>query len=156
MKASLTALVAVMLLMLGSAPAAYAHCEIPCGIYDDQLRISLLKENITTIEKSMAEITRLAAAGEKNYNQLIRWVNNKEQHAGRFMEIVAQYFMTQRLKPADPSDGEVYLKYQAQLSLLHRMLFYAMKCKQTTASEHTTTLRKLVDEFADLYFESGS
>lgn len=29
---------------------AYAHCEIPCGIYGDSLRISLMYEHIKTIE----------------------------------------------------------------------------------------------------------
>ena len=28
-----------------------AHCEIPCGIYDDQLRLQLMREHVMTIEK---------------------------------------------------------------------------------------------------------
>ncbi|MDY6953871.1 MAG: superoxide dismutase [Ni], partial [Thermodesulfobacteriota bacterium] len=35
---------------------ASAHCEIPCGIYDDQMRIDMIAEHITTIEKSMKQI----------------------------------------------------------------------------------------------------
>lgn len=31
---------------------ASAHCEIPCGIYDDQMRVNMIGEHITTIEKS--------------------------------------------------------------------------------------------------------
>ena len=30
-----------------------AHCEIPCGIYGDSVRIALIYEHITTVEKSM-------------------------------------------------------------------------------------------------------
>ena len=27
----------------------FAHCEVPCGIYNDELRIAMLYEDITTI-----------------------------------------------------------------------------------------------------------
>ena len=53
---------------------SYAHCEIPCGIYGDSVRIQLLYEHISTIEKSIQQINSLSAEGEKNYNQLVRWV----------------------------------------------------------------------------------
>ncbi|MCK5701941.1 MAG: hypothetical protein KAI29_12345 [Cyclobacteriaceae bacterium] len=32
-----------------TAQKTYAHCEIPCGIYNDELRITLLYEHFTTI-----------------------------------------------------------------------------------------------------------
>ena len=32
-------------------PAALAHCQIPCGIYGDKLRIDLMMEDAATIEK---------------------------------------------------------------------------------------------------------
>ncbi|UCG61534.1 MAG: superoxide dismutase [Candidatus Zixiibacteriota bacterium] len=132
---------------------ALSHCEIPCGIYDDRTRITLLNEHIATIEKSMDQIVSLSAEGDKNYNQLVRWVTNKEDHADKFMEIVTQYFMTQRIKPADPSDNESFDRYQESLRLLHEMLVHAMKCKQTTDKAHTAKLSELVDKFANLYFE---
>jgi len=39
----------VIFLALFMNNAIYAHCEIPCGIYDDSLRIELIKEHIGTI-----------------------------------------------------------------------------------------------------------
>ena len=145
-------LVAVVLVL--TSASAWSHCEIPCGIYDDQLRITMLKEHITTIEKSMDQITALSAEGEKNYNQLIRWVTNKEDHADRFSEIVTQYFLTQRIKPASPTDPAKLKDYQNRLSLLHGMMVGVMKCKQTVDKAHTAKLRDLVDRFAVLYFGS--
>ena len=128
-----------------------AHCEIPCGIYDDSLRISLMREHITTMEKSINQITNLSAEGEKNYNQLVRWITNKESHADKFSEIVTQYFMTQRLKPISTDNSE-YQKYQQQLTSLHNMLVSAMKCKQTNDLAHIQKLRELVDTFEKAYF----
>ena len=77
------------------ASHAMAHCEIPCGIYDDKMRISLLEEHIATIEKSMGMIMELD--NSKNSNQTVRWIMNKEEHANKFQEIVSQYFLTQRI-----------------------------------------------------------
>ena len=76
-----------------------AHCEIPCGIYTDDMRIKMILEDIATIEKSMKKINELSKDPAKNSNQLVRWINNKEHHADKIQEVVTQYFMTQRIKP---------------------------------------------------------
>jgi len=144
-------LLAVTLIMV--AGSAFAHCEIPCGIYDDRARYTSLEEHIATMEKAMDQITTLSAEGDKNYNQLVRWVTNKEEHAEMFQEIVTQYFLFQRIKPKLPSDGEDYDKYIQHLTLFHHMLVEAMKCKQTTDKAHIEKLRQLVGKSRDLYFE---
>ena len=133
---------------------ASAHCEIPCGIYGDSLRIQEIEEHITTIEKSMNQIKELSAESDKNYNQLIRWVTNKDEHAKKIQDIVAQYFLHQRIKPVDKSDSEAYEKYITRLTLLHKLQVYAMKAKQTTDLEHVDSLRKTLQEFADSYFHT--
>jgi len=125
---------------------ANAHCEIPCGIYDDEMRVRMIDEHITTIEKSMNQIIDLEKAGMIHHsNQLVRWIMNKEEHADQLQEIVSQYFMTQRIK-IDAKD------YEKKLSILHHMLVYGMKCKQTTDLGNVESLRKLVEEFKALYF----
>jgi len=131
---------------------AYAHCEVPCGIYTDHLRIELIKEHIMTIEKAMKQIDELSSAGEVNYNQLVRWINTKEEHANLIQDIAEQYFMTQRVKPVDPANEEAYGKYITQLSLLHEMLIYAMKTKQSTNLEMTENLLDVVEKFETAYF----
>ena len=130
--------------------ALFGHCEVPCGIYNDKLRVDLLKEHITTIEKSMNEIIELSRAGDKNYNQLVRWIENKDQHANEIQHIVSQYFMTQRIKP--PQNDSEKEAYQNKLGLLHEMLIYAMKCKQTTDVGNCAKLNELVDKFSAAYF----
>ena len=122
---------------------AFSHCEIPCGIYDDEMRINLLKEHVATIEKSMDKINN--PDDGKNSNQHIRWVMNKELHANEFQEIVSQYFLTQRIKAGSKN-------YEEMLKHLHQMLVYAMKCKQTIDLQNTAKLKELIDAFAKLYF----
>ena len=135
---------AIAMVALGVS-RVWAHCEIPCGIYDDQLRADLITEHSNTIEKSMKKIVELSKQNPVNYNQLVRWVSNKEKHANEIQNIVTQYFMTQRIKP----DAK---KYSEKLAVLHKMLIYAMKCKQTANVDNVSTLRSLLKEFETLYF----
>lgn len=128
-----------------------AHCQVPCGIYNDSLRFTMLREHIATIEKSMNEITSLSAAAEKNYNQIVRWVTNKDDHAQQFQDIVTFYFLAQRIKPVDAADAG-HADYVSKLELLHRMHVTAMLCKQTTDPANVEKLKTLVDDFEKAYF----
>ena len=139
------------LLVGGASSIVLSHCEIPCGIYNDPMRLDMMAEEITTLEKSMKEIQGLSAAGEKNYNQLVRWIDNKDTHADLFTEVVTYYFMAQRIKPASSSDTKAYNDYVHKLTLLHQMMIAAMKSKQTVDLENITTLRSLLAEFRTAY-----
>ena len=148
-KAALT-IVAIALLSL-TASKALAHCQIPCGIYDDPARFSLMAEHITTIEKAMKTIIDLSGQKTADYNQLVRWVQNKDQHADQLSEIVTHYFMAQRIKPPMEQGEAAHKKYVQQISSLHQMLVYSMKAKQTTALENVEKLRTLLDSFRASY-----
>jgi nickel superoxide dismutase len=138
-------LLVALLGMLLLSSQAMAHCEIPCGIYDDELRMTMLREHISTIEKSMHKIIALEKKSNLNTNQLTRWVMNKENHADELQEIVSQYFMTQRLK----LDAR---NYPAKLQTLHEMLLAGMRSKQSTDLAQVKRLRALVDQFERAYF----
>ncbi|MEM7165194.1 MAG: superoxide dismutase [Ni] [Planctomycetota bacterium] len=149
------AIFAVTLLLAGVAGVAYSHCEIPCGIYNDQTRVSLLKEHVTTIEKSMSQLEALSGKGDpQSINQIVRWVENKESHANEIQEIVTQYFLTQRVK-AKPAGDAGHGKYVTQTTTLHQMLVAAMKCKQTVDKKHCAELRRLIDQFSNAYFSKA-
>jgi len=135
-----------LIFVIFTASTALSHCEIPCGIYDDHMRVHMIEEHITTIEKSMKQITSLQKEKPINYNQLVRWIMNKEDHANKLQEIVTQYFMTQRIKMDTKN-------YEKKVTLLHQMLVYAMKCKQTTDLSNTQKLRSLLKQFEDLYLD---
>ncbi len=145
-------LVATVVALVGlAASTAHSHCQIPCGIYDDDARLAAIAEHTGTVEKAMLKIQEIGAARKPDHNQLVRWTLNKEKHADEIAEIVTYYFMTQRIKPADPSDKAAQAKYVEKLTLLHKMLVAAMKAKQTTDTQHTKQLSKLLDEFAHAY-----
>ena len=144
-KICLQILVGCSFILLFSAQA-FAHCEIPCGIYDDEMRINIINEHISTVEKSMNKIIGLEKEEHHNSNQLVRWIMNKERHADEIQEIVTQYFMTQRIKLNTTN-------YEKKLGLLHQMLIYSMKCKQTTDLANVSKLKELNNDFKALYFK---
>jgi nickel superoxide dismutase len=146
------ALAGILLVVALVAPVVYSHCQIPCGIYGDPARFEMIAENITTIEKSMNIINLASGQKEPDMNQLVRWVQNKEKHADDTSDIITYYFMAQRVKPVDEADTEGYKNYVKQLTLLHQMLFYAMKAKQTTDLSNVEKLRTLLAEFRTDYF----
>lgn len=134
------------------ASMAYSHCQIPCGIYGDQMRFDTIAEHITTIEKSMKLITELSGQDKPNMNQIVRWVRNKEHHADEISHIVSYYFMAQRVKLPAKGDTKAHNEYVKKLTLLHRMLVYSMKAKQTTDLANVEQLKSSLNEFHKVYF----
>lgn len=130
-----------------------AHCEVPCGIFSDQLRFQSMLEDQETIAKaidqleqqlqSMSEgVTPLAA------NQATRWINTKEEHAVRIQETIARYFMAQRIKPADGDGAADYVK---KLTAAHAVMRAAMKSKQDPTAESAAALRTAILDFYRAY-----
>ena len=128
------------------ASSAKAHCEIPCGIYDDEMRLDMISEHVKTIEKSMNMILDLQKEENINYNQLVRWIDNKEHHATEIQDIANQYFLVQRIKFDDP-------KYVEKLKALHDIIVYAMKCKQNVDLAILEKLRNACRIFENFYRE---
>ena len=147
MKRMMIGFLSVMLLPM----LAGAHWEIPCGIYGDDGRFAALLEDVTTIEKSMNELNKLSGESDKNNNQIVRWVNNKEQHADRIRDVVAQYFLAQRITKPAPGDAAAAQAYTAKLVSLHQIIRTAMRCKQTSDPANAQTLRELIMGFQALY-----
>jgi nickel superoxide dismutase len=151
MKRNTALLIAAAFLASFTASEARSHCQIPCGIYDDPARFVLMAEHIATIEKSMKTIVELSAQEKPDYNQLVRWVANKDHHADELSEIVTYYFMAQRIKPPEGESEQARAKYLEQITSLHRMLVYSMKAKQTTELENVEKLRDLMESFKASY-----
>ena len=142
-----------VLLAVGGGLLLRAHCQVPCGIYDDEARFKLLAEHVTTMEKAMNEIAELSKQEVVNFNQVVRWVMNKEKHAEEFSEILSYYFLAQRLVPKGADAGEARAVYLEQLELAHRLIVTAMKAKQTVDIAHVQALRDLLAKLQNSYFK---
>ena len=139
MRLSLLALLATTLF----CSTAFAHCQVPCGIYGDQLRFEKLLEDVNTIAKAQSQIEELTDEGlsGQSANQLGRWIITKEEHASAIQATIANYFLAQRIK----SDSE---RYVDQLKAAHLVTITAMKCKQSVDGVTAEALEAAV---LDLY-----
>jgi len=128
-----------------------AHCQVPCGIYDDAARIKHLREDATTIAKAIANITELACKQDAQaFNQAARWVATKEAHASDIITIVSEYFLAQKVKPVAPgSDG--YEAYLNKLADHHAVMVAAMKTKQAADMETVKILNQTITKLAIHY-----
>ena len=151
MRNTIASLITTVAIVMVAAGTVQAHCQVPCGIYGDDTRFDIMLEHVTTIEKSMKQITELSGADKPNNNQIVRWVNNKEVHADGLSKIVTYYFLAQRIKPVTEKDKKAFAKYQSHLTMLHKIIVHSMKAKQTTDTSHCVALRTLIDDFHKSY-----
>jgi len=122
-----------------------AHCQVPCGVYGDSARFTQMLEDQTTIAKAIAQINDLADKKDgKSANQLARWVSTKEDHANKIQKIIAEYFLTQRIKSS--SDD-----YADLLKGAHGVMVAAMKCKQGTDPKSADALKTAIETFQSVY-----
>jgi len=126
-----------------------AHCQVPCGIYADDVVFGELTTDVATIEKAMNEVNTLSADLGKNPHQLVRWVNNKETHAQNIQDVMSAYFLAQRIK-LEWKDSEPE-RYTALVELAHKITVLAMKCKQTTDLANVEALKEALHDFQHAY-----
>ncbi len=125
----------------------YAHCQIPCGIFDDHARIQLMLEDTTTIKKSAKLIAELSGKDDaQSINQIVRWVMNKDKHAQNIIATISDYFLTQRVNPRQKDYTERLIKH-------HAVMIAAMKAKQSTDMKVVKELRKSIEALAVYYPE---
>lgn len=120
-----------------------AHCQIPCGIYHDQMVVNGLKEDVETLTKSVNAIHTNAKVTAQDQNQLIRWVMNKEKHADKLANTLVEYFLKQRIT----LDAE---KLQDKVVSVHKMLVLSMKVKQSVDLGTVAELKKELNTFITL------
>ena len=142
-------LVLVGLVSAGVVVQAGAHCQIPCGIYGDDARFTALLEDVATLKKAVGKIEKESNSEVPNYNQLVRWVGNKETHADNVADVMLKYFLAQRIKASQPD-------YEKRLVAIHKIIVLAMKTKQNVDGQIVDDLEAAITAFQELYQKEGS
>lgn len=130
-----------------SSSSLSAHCQVPCGIYGDELKFCELEQHVETIAKAgklIREISAKDSLTAQDNQQLIRWTVQKESHAQKIIDEAADYFLAQRIK----TDVE---RYDEKLKLLHHIIAYSMKSKQSVEEETYKTLGNKIAAFKQIY-----
>ena len=128
---------------------AYAHCDIPCGIYDP----IVAKMAAQTVQKMVLRMQNLEApqpgapANERQAfaNTFSRYVTVKEEHAekckGELRILWADYAWP------NTDANEIAAKFNAALKL-------AGQCKQTVSMENAEALVAACDDIATAFWST--
>ena len=129
----------------------YAHCDIPCGIYDPhEAQIAAL--TVIRMDQLIGELSPPAAEAKPEERaahaaKLTRYTAVKEQHAERVKHEVrviwGDYFTPDHAK-----------QFPQAHDLVWRILKQASKCRQGTALADALELLKLVQEFAEIFWQT--
>ena len=122
---------------------AYAHCDIPCGIYDPTPAkiaadtVAKMVEKINALDKSAMDIG--------NRNSFVRMVTVKEQHAEickkELQVLWSDYFKPEHLE-----------KYPKLHDTFWKALKLASKNKQNVDAAAAGELQAAVKEIADMFW----
>ncbi|VEU41851.1 unnamed protein product [Pseudo-nitzschia multistriata] len=125
------------------------HCQVPCGIFDDPAMVEQLKEHAATIRKAMVQSKDLHSAGDlQSMNQIVRWINTKEEHCCKIITTIGEYCLCQRVKKdVFDCDGD----YVDALKAHHAVMQAAMKAKQTMDTAGADALDHALVDFAKMY-----
>lgn len=136
-----------ILLLVAFSQLTYAHCQIPCGIYDDHARVQAMLEDAATVEKSIKLTSELSGKPDaQSQNQLVRWVMNKEKHAQNIISTISDYFLTQRVKSKQEDYAERLIKH-------HTVIVAAMKVKQNADLSYVKQLKASIEALLPYYPE---
>ncbi len=129
----------------------YAHCDIPCGIYDPhEAQIAAL--TVIRMDQLIGELGAppMDAKPEDRaayVSKLARYTAVKEQHAEKAKHEVrviwGDYFTPDHAK-----------QFPQAHELVFRILKQASKCRQGTALADAQELLRLVQEFAEIFWQT--
>jgi len=129
--------------LLEPRTVAYAHCDIPCGIYDPTpatIAANTVAKMVEKIEQLPQGATDLASR-----NSFVRMVTVKEQHA-ELCKKELQVLWSDYFKP------EHLAKYPKLHDMFWNALKLASKNKQSIDAKAAADLQAAVKEIADMFW----
>jgi nickel superoxide dismutase len=131
--------------------AVYAHCDIPCGIYDP-IDAQLSALTILRMDQLIGELAGPAMEGKPEdraayLSKLSRYTTVKEQHAEKLKTEV-------RVIWGDFFTPEHATKFPQVHELTWKIMKQASKARQGIALADAQELVKLVQEFSEIFWQA--
>ena len=119
----------------------------------DRLKIRQMFDCTTGIEKSIKEIQQLSQAEKPNVNQMVFWTQEKENYADALKRKVSTYFLGRRIKPLKKQSCNDHSANNKILNILHEILLYSDKAKQSNELRNVEKLKSLLSDFSEQYLK---
>ena len=132
------------------------HPQVPPRTHDDRALIGELRQACTTIRKAMRSSKQLHASslGSEllSLNQLVGWINTKEEHCDKIMALVSEDGLCQRVNPSNFTSKMDYLEV---LHMHNRAMQAATKAKQSMDEADCIVLEHAVEDLANMYIKEN-
>ncbi len=135
--------------LAGHPEPVYAHCDIPCGIYDPhEAQIAAL--TVIRMDQLIGELpaaTGTPAEAHSVASKLARYTAVKEQHAERVKHEI-------RVIYGDYITADHLTAFLQLSELTYKIFKQASKARQGTQITDAQELLKLVQEFAEIFWKT--
>lgn len=128
--------------------AIEAHCQMPCGIYNDAMVFDKGDEYVLTMYKGISVLNNSPFSTVKEKNDFVRWVINKEKMSDALAEVITTYFLQQKIKPGDSDSPK-------RLESAHKLLFGLVAIKQNTTLDFVEEFSKEWEKFKLMFHREG-
>lgn len=100
-----------------------SHCQMPCGIYHDDMVYDQIDQYVETMYKGISVLNNSKFSDAKERNEYIRWVIQKEKASDEAALLLTQYFLQQKIKVGDADTAK-------RLAAVHNLLVDLVVIKQ--------------------------
>lgn len=122
----------------------HAHCQMPCGIYHDQMIYDQVNQYYETMYKANMALKNNKLQTVEDYNQFVRWIMSKDHQSDEIANLLCTYFLMQKIKPGEEESAEL-------VTSIHKLLHLIVGIKQTVGMNCVTDFGKEWDHFKFLF-----
>lgn len=112
-----------------------AHCQMPCGIYHDDMVFDQIDQYVETMYKAISILKDNKSQTPRDRNEFTRWVLQKETASDEVADTITTFFLQQKIKPGEQDTIK-------RITAAHKLLFLLVGIKQNVDLA-------IVEEFAD-------
>ena len=134
-------------LLIGQFPLQ-SHCQLPCGVYHDDLVFDQIDQYIETMYKGITVIKDSKFETVADRNETVRWVLQKDKASDEAAMTITTYFLQQKIKPSEADTEKKVLS-------AHKLLFLLVKIKQNVDRDIVVEFSKEWDNFKGMFHREG-
>lgn len=125
-----------------------AHCQMPCGIYHDDMVYDQIDQFVETVYKGITVLNESKFSTVKEKNEFVRWVGQKEKCCSEAADLLTVYFLQQKIKPGEDDTVK-------RLVSAHNLLFLLVAIKQNTDLEYVKQFNAEWEKFKLMFHREG-
>ncbi len=131
-----------------SGASLFAHCQMPCGIYHDDMVYDQIDQYVETMVKGVAKIKDNKFSTPAERNEGVRWIMTKDRISDDTAQLITGYFLQQKIKPGEPDSIK-------RIESAHKMLFLIVGIKQSVDFKSVSDFAEEWEKFKLMFHFEG-